>query len=58
MTTKNKNFQNFIQEMKKINITHIDIGTNTFKNSKSDYAIDHIFLSNCFNVEKVLLCIC
>lgn len=55
MTTKNKNFQNFIQEMKKINITHIDIGTNTFKNSKSDYAIDHIFLSNLFQIESIFL---
>lgn len=55
MTTKNKNFQKFIEEMKKINITHIDIGTNTFKNSKSDYAIDHIFLSNLFQIESIFL---
>lgn len=55
MTTKNKNFQKFIQEMKKINITHLDIGTNTFKNSKSNYAIDHIFLSNLFRVESIFL---
>ncbi len=55
MTVKNKDFLSFIDDLKDLNIKHVDINEATFKYSKSPRAIDHIFLSNCFNVEKVLL---
>lgn len=55
MTVKNKDFLSFIDTLKDLNIKHVDINEATFKYSKTPRAIDHIFLSNCFNVEKVLL---
>ena len=47
---KNNNnvFNNFVDEMKKINISHIDVLDNTWKPSKYHRAIDHIFISNDF----------
>lgn len=49
-------FQNFIAELKKMDIVHIPIQGKTLKNSRSKYAIDHIFLSKNFEVieQKVI----
>lgn len=48
--------QNFIDTLKEINIIHIPVKEKTLKNSKSKYAIDHIFISKEFNVveQKVI----
>ena len=45
-------FNNFVEEMKKININHIDVGDNTWKPSKYHRAIDHIFLSDDFKLNS------
>jgi len=55
MTVKNTDFQKFMKEMQKLNIDHVKIEEKTFKEAKSNVAIDHIFLSNCFQVEKLIL---
>ncbi len=55
MTIKNDDFLIFIEELKKLNISHIGIYEKTYKNAKSNYAIDHIFLSDCFQVEEIIL---
>lgn len=51
---KNNNsiFNNFVKEMKKININHIDVLDNTWKPSKYHRAIDHIFISNDFELKS------
>lgn len=55
---KNNNdiFNNFVEEMKKLNINHIDVLDNTWKPSKYHRAIDHIFLSDDFvlNSKKIV----
>lgn len=55
MTIENKNFKQFIENMRKINLLHTSINEATFKYSEKNLAIDHIFLSSCFNVEKIIL---
>lgn len=55
MTVRNKDFQLFIKKMEGLNIKRVEINEATFKNSKSDIAIDHIFLSNSFVIEEVIL---
>lgn len=55
MTIKNKNFQSFMEKMESLNIKRVDLNEATFKNSKSNVAIDHIFLSNCFILKEVIL---
>lgn len=55
MTVKNENFQLFIKKMESLNINRVEINEATFKKSKSNIAIDHIFLSNCFKLKKVIL---
>ena len=45
-------FNNFVKEMKKLNINHIDVGDNTWKPSKYHRAIDHIFLSDNFKLNS------
>jgi len=50
MTLKNDDFRNFIKKMKSLNIERVDINESTFKKAKSNYAIDHIFVSSCFRV--------
>ena len=47
-----KLFDDFIKKLNDINIKHIDINDNTFKTSKDKESIDHIFISNSFNVIK------
>lgn len=55
MTIKNKDFQIFKKQMEKLNIIHPVIDEATFKNAKQNLAIDHIFLSTCFNIENIIL---
>lgn len=55
MTLKNDDFRWFIKELEKYNINHIDVGEKTFKKAKSNLAIDHIFLSSCFQVQEFIL---
>lgn len=55
MTVRNKDFKKFIYNMQLLNIKRVDINEATFKKSDSNFAIDHIFVSNCFNVEDVFL---
>ncbi len=55
MTLKNDDFKEFIQEMMKMHIYHVELLEKTFKEAKSNYAIDHIFLSDCFKVERIFL---
>lgn len=55
MTMKNQDFLVFIEDMKLLHISHVDIGEKTFKEAKSNYAIDHLFLSDCFIVDEIIL---
>lgn len=55
MTLKNDDFRKFIQDLEKLHIHHVDLKEKTFKEAKSNYAIDHLFLSDCFHVECVFL---
>lgn len=55
MTVKNENFQLFIKKMESLNIKRVEINEATFKKSKNNVAIDHVFLSSCFTLEQVLL---
>lgn len=55
MTTKNKDFVLFTKELKNLKINHIDIKEKTYKEATTNYAIDHVFLSERFKVESVLL---
>ena len=48
----NKIFDDFINKLKSINIKLVDINTNTFKTSKDNLSIDHIFVSNVFKITK------
>lgn len=55
MTIKNKNFKKFIENMEKLNIKRVDIKEKTYKYFEDEFAIDHIFISNCFNVEEIII---
>lgn len=55
MTLKNNNFKEFIKKLEELNIYRVNICENTFKNHRDNYSIDHIFLSNCFKVEEIIL---
>ena len=56
LKTNKEIFQDFIEELKKRNINHINIHEKTWKNSKYHRAIDHIFLSSNLKVkEKILI---
>ena len=50
LKNNNQVFLDFIEELKKLNITHIDAEDNTWKPSKYHRAIDHIFISNNFKL--------
>lgn len=56
LKTNNPIFNDFIKELDKINIKHIDIKEKTFKSSKYHRAIDHIFISKDFKlIDKRLI---
>ena len=50
LKTNKKIFLNFIEELKNINITHIDVKDKTWKPSRFHRAIDHIFISDEFKL--------
>lgn len=45
-------FINFIEELKNININRVELNEKTLKQSRSHFAIDHIFLSDNFKINK------
>ncbi len=55
MTIKNKNFQLFIESMASLNIKRVEVNKKTYKYFKDNFAIDHIFMSNCFKLENIIL---
>lgn len=56
LKTNKKIFKNFILELEKLNIKHINIHEKTFKPSMFHRAIDHIFISNKFElIDKELI---
>lgn len=55
MTIKNDDLKRFISDMKHLNISHVEIQEKTFKEATSNVAIDHVFLSDCFQVKEVIL---
>lgn len=50
LKTNKKIFTDFIKEMNKLNIIHVDINERTLKCSKYHMAIDHIFISDNYEV--------
>ena len=52
LKNNNKIFIEFINELEKINIKHIDVLDNTWKPSKAHRAIDHIFISKDFKIKS------
>lgn len=50
LKTNKEIFNNFVAELKKMGIKHIDISDKTLKISKYHRAIDHIFISDCFKL--------
>jgi endonuclease/exonuclease/phosphatase family metal-dependent hydrolase len=50
LKTNKEIFNNFITELNKLNIKHINIGEKTYKQSLYHRAIDHIFISNSFTL--------
>ena len=52
LKNSSKLFKDFISKLNSINIKHIDIDGNTFKASKENEAIDHLFVSNKFKITK------
>lgn len=48
-------FNDFVLEMQKLGIYRVAVNEKTFKNSKYSRAIDHIFLSNDFKLQKSIV---
>lgn len=48
---KNRLFQNFVKKLEKIGMYRIDYDQRTFRKSKKDLAIDHIFLPKMFEAK-------
>lgn len=55
MTLKNSAFVEFVSSLESMDIKRVDICENTFKNHRSNYSIDHVFISNCFSVKNIIL---
>ena len=53
MNIKSDVLNYFINELKKLNIKHLDIKGRTFKKSKCNMPIDHIFVSNNLNIKNI-----
>ena len=53
MNIKSDVLNYFINELKKLNIKHLDIKGRTFKKSKYNMPIDHIFVSNNLNIKNI-----
>ncbi len=49
---KNKLFANFVKKLEKIGIHRLEYNKKTFRKSKKDMAIDHIFLPEMFEVKE------
>ena len=49
---KNKTFKLFIKELEKIDMKRVEINSKTFKKSKNDNAIDHIFIPKDWEIIK------
>ena len=50
LKTNKEIFNNFVEELEKMNIHHVDVFDKTLKISKYHRAIDHIFISDCFKL--------
>jgi len=48
-------FKEFIKKLKGININHVDLNDDTFKSHKDREEIDHIFVSNNFDINKKIV---
>jgi len=55
MTNKNDDFRKFVTELQTLGIFHVDVLEKTFKEATTNRAIDHIFLSQVFEVEQVII---
>ena len=53
MNTKSNVLTNFIKRLELLGIKHMDIQGRTFKKSKRDMPIDHIFISNSLKVKSI-----
>lgn len=53
MNTKSDVLNYFIGKLKQLNIKHLDIKGRTFKKSKCNMPIDHIFVSNNLNIKNI-----
>ena len=53
MNTKSNVLTSFIKKLELLGINHMDIQGRTFKKSKRDMPIDHIFISNSLKVKSI-----
>ena len=53
MNTKSNVLTSFIKKLELLGIKHMDIQGRTFKKSKRDMPINHIFISDSFKVKSV-----
>lgn len=52
VNVKNKNFKFFIDELEKLGLKRVEINKRTFKKSKKDTAIDHVFMPSNWSIIK------
>ncbi len=52
LKVSNEIFQNFIKELEQLGIYHVEFNEKTWKNARSNKAIDHIFLDKRYKVIK------